>query len=61
MDIVKFFPFVADIASKARCIACDSVVIIEIIFSSDADSVRFLVVAVAPTPISLLKPTAYSR
>ena len=36
------------------CIACVSAVKIELNFGSDADFLRFQVVAAAPTPISLL-------
>ena len=57
MNIVKFFPFVANILFRARCIACVSSVKIDINFGIDADSVRFPVVAADPTPISLLEPS----
>ena len=57
MNIVEFFPFVADILFRARCIACVSAVKIELKFGWDTDSVRFLVVAAAPTPISFLEPS----
>ena len=50
MNIVKFFPFVADIIFRARCIACVSAVNMELNFGSDADSVQFTVVTAAPTP-----------
>ena len=59
MNIVKLFPFVADIVSKARCIACVSAVYIELNSGSDADFVRFLILATAPTLISLLEPSVY--
>ena len=59
VNIVKFFHFVVDIVFKARCIACVSAVIIELIFGSEADFALFPVVAAASTPISLLEPTVY--
>ena len=59
MKIVKFFPFVADIVIRARCIACVSAVNIDLNFGSNANFVRFPVVAAAPTPISLLEPSVY--
>ena len=57
MNIVKFFLFVADIVFKPMCITSVSAVNMELNFGSDADFVRFLVVAAAPTPISLLSPS----
>ena len=59
MNIANFFPLVADIVFRARCIACVSAVNIELNFGSDANSVRLPVVAAAPTPISLLEPSMY--
>ena len=59
VNIDKFFPFVADIVFRARWFACVSSVNMEQSFGSDADSVRFPVVAAAPTPISLLEPSVY--
>ena len=56
---MKFFPYVADIVFRARCIACVSAVKIELNFGSDADFVRFSVVAAASTPISFLEPSVY--
>ena len=44
---------------KAGCIACVSAVNIELNFGSDADYVRFPVVAAALTPISLLETSVY--
>ena len=41
----KFFLSVSDIVFRARCIACVSVVSLELNFVSDADFVCFLVVA----------------
>ena len=58
---MKFFPFVADIVFRPRCIACFSTVKIELNFGIDASFVRFPVVAVAPTPISLLEHSVYMR
>ena len=54
---VKFLPYVADIVFRARCVGCVSVVNIELNFGSDADFVRFPVLAAALTPISLLEPS----
>ena len=56
---MKFFPFVADLVFKARCVACVSAMSIEVNFSSDADFVRFPVVTAALTPISLYEPSVY--
>ena len=44
MNVASFFPLVADIVFRARCIACVSAVNIELNFSSDANSVQLLVV-----------------
>ena len=51
---VKIFPVVADFVLRAKCIACVSAVNIEINFGSDADSVRFPMIAATSTPFSLL-------
>ena len=59
MNIVKFFPFVAVIIFKARCIACVSAVNRVLNFGSDANFVLFSKVAAAPTPIWLLQPSVY--
>ena len=59
MNIVKFFPFVADPVFRARCIACISAVNIELNFGSDADFEGFPVIAAAPTTISLLELSVY--
>ena len=59
MNIAKFFHLVADIVLRARCIACVSALNIELNFGSDADFVRFPMVAAASTPISLLEPSVY--
>ena len=52
-------PSVAVIVIRARCVACVSVVNIELNFGIDADYVRFPVVVAAPTPISLLDLSVY--
>ena len=59
MNVLELFPLVADFLVRARCIACVSDVNIELNFGSDADYVRFPVVAAAPTPISLLEPSLH--
>ena len=59
MNIVEFFPFVAGIVFRARCFACVSAVNIELNLGSDADSVRFPVIAAAPIPILLLELSLY--
>ena len=59
MNIVKFLPLVADIVFKPRCFACFSGVNIELNFGSDADFMRFPMVAAAPTPISVFEPSVY--
>ena len=59
MNIEKFFPFDVDIVIRARCIAWVSAVNKELNFGSDAVSVRFPVVATAPTPKSLLETSVY--
>ena len=59
MNIENFFPFVADIVLRTRGIACVSAVNIEQNFGSEADSVRFPVVAAAITHISLSKPSVH--
>ena len=53
VNMDKLFYFVVDIVLRAWCIACHSVVYIELCYVSDADSVQFPVVAAAHTPISL--------
>ena len=53
MNIEKFFPFVAGILFRARCVASVSALYIDLIFGSDAKSVLFPVVTSAPTPILL--------
>ena len=53
MNVKIFFIFVADNVFKATCIACVSAVNMELIFHSDAESVRCPVVSAAPLPISL--------
>ena len=58
-EYCEILSFIADIAFRARCIACVSAANIELNFGSDAAFVRFLVVATAPTPISLLEPSVY--
>ena len=59
VNIVKIFHFVADFVFRAWFIACASAVNIELNFGIGADSVRFPVVAAAPTPNSLLEPSVY--
>ena len=59
MNIVKFFPFVADVVSKARFNAYVYAVNVELNFGSDADFVGFPIVAAAPTPISFLVQYVY--
>ena len=59
MNIEKLFLFVADIVFRDRLTACASAVNIELNFGIGADSVRFPVVAAAPTPNSLLEPSLY--
>ena len=60
MNIEKFFPFVTDILFRARYITYVSAVNMELRFVSDADSVRFPVVAAPPTPISLLEQSVFT-
>ena len=55
----KFFSYVGDIVFRARSISCVSAVNLELIFGSNTDSVRFPVIATAPTPILLLEPFVY--
>ena len=59
MNIEKFFPFVAYIVFIFSCNACVSAVNVEINCGSDADSVWFPVLAVAPAPILILLPSVY--
>ena len=56
---MKLFPFVADIVLRTRCIACVSIVKIELNLVRMQIFVRFPVAAAAPTPISLLEPSVY--
>ena len=55
VNIEKFFPFVAGIVFRTRCVASVSAVYLELIFGSDAESVLFPVATTAPIPILLLK------
>ena len=59
MNIENFLKFAADIIFKDKRFACVSAVNIEIIFGSDADSMRFPVVAAPLTHISLLESSVY--
>ena len=59
VDTEKIFPFVADIVFRAKCIACNFPMIIELNFGSYADSVQFSVVADASTSISFLTVCIY--
>ena len=59
MNIVKFFPFVADTVFKTRCTGFVSAVKLELNFDSDAEFVQFSGVVAAPTPISLFEPSVY--
>ena len=61
MNIEELFPFVADISFRAGCIACVSAVNLELNVGSDADSVRFPVIAATPTRVLLLEPFVYMR
>ena len=59
MNLVKLFPFDADIVFRARCVACVSAVNIDVNFCSDGDFALFPVVAAAPTSNSVLEPSVY--
>ena len=56
----KFLAFVAVIVFRARYIACVSAMNIEHNFDSVVNFVRFLVLAPAPVPISLLEQSFYT-
>ena len=53
----KFFPFITNTVFRVKCIAC--VTKSELNFGSDANSVRFPVVAATPTAILLMEPSVY--